>query len=250
MNERIDSEAITTGVLGAVLGGLTGSLWGTPRLGAVFGGVHGWLAGRRRIYRLRHRQGVAAFVLDHTWALTTTMGGTVVIVLSAIRRRLGGVDAGFDASLSERRNRFVFRRGFVLRRGFALTVGTVVTGAADAQGEITERRRRLVDEHEDVHVWQARLFGPSYPILYGSWFVMGAMFALARRLVRRSSSLSDDIDAFAYYRNPFEWHAYTCDHNWPPVGVEPTAVWKRQFPLREWTPRFLRESAETPTAPR
>ena len=251
MSDSVDREAIGTAVAGAVLGGLVGSLWGSPRLGAVFGGVHGWLAGRRRIYEWRHRRGVGAFLLDHTWALPTTIGGTVAMLASELRRRITGVDPGFDESLSRRRDRFVFGRGFVLRRGFALTVGTVITGAADAHGEITERRRRLIDDHEDVHVWQARLLGPVYPALYASWFVFGALYALARRLVRRpSASLGDDIDIFAYYRNPFEWHAYTCDHNWPPAGVDRGSVWKKEFPVKEWVPRALRESAGNPTEPR
>jgi hypothetical protein len=217
----------------------------------VFGGLHGWSAGRRQIYEWRHRRGVVAFLLDHTWALPTTIGGTVAMLAADLRRLITGADAGFEESLSRRRNRFVFRRGFVLRRGFALTVGTVVTGAADAQGNVTERRRRLVDDHEDVHVWQARLLGPLYPALYASWFAVGVLVALARRVARRSSSsLTDDIDTIAYYRNPFEWHAYTCDHNWPPAGIDSDTVWRKKFPVSEWVPRALRESAGNPAAPR
>lgn len=251
MSDSVDREALATSAAGAVLGGLVGTLWGSPRLGALVGGVHGWLAGRRRIYEWRHRRGVVAFVLDHTWALPTTIGGTVALTASVLRHRLTGVDPGFDELLSHRRNRFVFRRGFVLRRGFALTVGTVVTGAADANGEVTERRRRLVDDHEDVHVWQSRLLGPLYPALYASWFVAGAAFALVRRVSRRSSaSLTDEVDTYAYYRNPFEWHAYTCDHNWPPAGVDRASVWTKEFPLREWIPRSLRASGGNPTEPR
>jgi len=251
VSEHLDRESIGTTTAGAVLGGIVGSIWSSPRLGAVLGGVHGWLAGRRRIYEWRHRRGVVAFLLDHTWALPTTIGGTVAMLAAELRRVITGVDPEFDESLSQRRNRFVFGRGFVLRRGFALTVGTVVTGAADAQGVITERRRRLVDDHEDVHVWQARLLGPLYPALYASWFVVGALFALVRRAIKRSTvPLADDVDTFAYYRNPFEWHAYTCDRNWPPAGVDRDTVWRKKFPVSEWVPRVLRESAGNPAAPR
>lgn len=251
MSDSLDRETIGTTAAGVVLGGVVGSLWGSPRLGALFGGVHGWWAGRRKIYEWSHRRGVVAFVLDHTWALPTTIGGTVAMLVSAIRGRINGADAGFDESLSCRRNRFVFRHGFVLRRGFALTVGTVVTGAADANGDVTDRRRRLIDDHEDVHVWQARLLGPVYPVLYATWFVAGALFALVRRtLPGSSSSLTDEIDAIAYYRNPFEWHAYTCDHNWPPSTVDRDSVWKTPFPVQEWIPRPLRESAGNPAEPR
>ena len=54
-----------------------------------------------------------------------------------------------DESLSRRSNRMVFRRGFVPRRGFAITIGNVVSGAGDTS---LPRRRRLVTDHEDVHV--------------------------------------------------------------------------------------------------
>lgn len=251
MTARFDSETLATSAAGAVLGGFVGRVVGWPRLGSIVGAVHGWRAGRRRIYEWNHRRGVVAFVLDHTWALATTTAGTVVMTVSELRSRSGAPDAGFDHELSHRRNRFVYRRGLVLRRGFALTAGTVITGAADPAGEITERRRRLIDDHEDVHVWQARFFGPAYPLLYASWFVGGVALALVRRLRFRSSgSLAHDIDALAYYRNPFEWHAYTCDDNWPPANVDRGAVWRRAFPVREWLPKSLRESAGNRAEPR
>ena len=255
MNEAVDREALVTGVTGAILGGLTGSVWGTPRLGALAGGLHGWLAGRRRIYDWRRRLGVVAYLLDHTWALPSTMAAVTSMMFANARSRIGGHDAGFEESLSARRNRFVFRRGVVLRRGFALTVGSVITGAADDRGEITERRRRLVDRHENVHVWQSRVLGPVYPLLYGSWFVVGALVATARHLLRRllrrpSGSVITDVDSLAYYRNPFEWHAYTCDDNWPPAGVDPGSVWKRRFPVSDRMRDAVREFAGNPTTPR
>ena len=251
MNESSDREALATGVVGAILGGLTGSVWGSPRLGALAGGVHGWLAGRRRIYDWRRRLGVVAFLLDHTWALPSTMAAATSMMFSNVRSRISGHDAGFDESLSARRNRFVFRRGFVLRRGFALTVGSVVSGAADDRGEITERRRRLVDRHENVHVCQSRVLGPLYPLLYGSWFAVGAVVAAARHLLRRpSGSLIADVDYLAYYRNPFEWHAYTCDDNWPPAGVDPGSVWKHRFPMSDRMRDAVRGFAGNPTTPR
>lgn len=165
------------------------------------------------------------------------------MVVSELRHRAGGADPGFVESLSRRSDRFVFRRGLVLRRGFALTVGTVVTGCGGADGEITERRARLVTHHEDVHVWQARIFGPLYPILYASWFVGGVLVAVAQRVTgRTTTTLTDDVDRYAYYRNPFEWHAYTCDDNWPPASTDAHGVWSKKFPLLEWIPSLLRET--------
>lgn len=247
----IDREAIASGAAGAVLGGMAGSAFGSARLGAMAGGLHGWIAGRRRIYELRRRQGLVAFVLDHTWALATTLAGTMVLGACEIRVRLTGSGPDFDDGLSCRRNRFVYRRGVVLRRGFALTVGTVITGAGDRHGELPDRRRRLVDDHEDVHVWQARLLGPLYPVSYAVWFAGGAVIALVRRLGRGSARpVISEIDALAYYCNPFEWHAYTCADNWPPAGVDPDSVWSDRCPIAERMPRVLRESAGIPAVPR
>jgi hypothetical protein len=94
-------------------------------------------------------------------------------------------------------------------------------------------------------VWQARLLGPLYPILYASWFIGGVLVAVAQRVTRRTNTtLSDEIDRYAYYRNPFEWHAYTCDDNWPPPFTDAHGVWSKRFPLREWIPPMFRESSE------
>jgi hypothetical protein len=83
--------------------------------------------------------------------------------------------AGYDELLSRRSNRMVFRRGFVPRRGFAITIGNVVSGAGDTS---LPRRRKLVTDHEDVHVWQARWLGPFYPVLYGAWMVAGGAIGI------------------------------------------------------------------------
>jgi hypothetical protein len=97
-------------------------------------------------------------------------------------------------------------------------------------GRMTEARRRLVERHEDVHVWQARLLGPIYALGYVGWSGVGALAgALSWLFDRRRSPFVRRIDAFAYYRNPFEWHAYSRDGNWPPRGVDSSLVWRRRF---------------------
>ena len=69
----------------------------------------------------------------------------------------------YDESLSKRSNRHVYSRGFVVGRNFAVTVGNVVSGARDTSDE---SRRRLVTDPEDVHIWQSRIMGPIFPIVY------------------------------------------------------------------------------------
>ncbi len=208
-------ETLLAGVAGAVLAGLTGRILGVGRWATVVGLTSGLIVGRRGVYDWRSRRGVIAFVADHTWALSTTTSGLIAMGANRL------TDAGYEPSLSHRQNRMVYRRGFVLRRGFAVTFGNVVNGAADAQGELTERRRTLVTVHEDAHVRQARMFGPVYPLVYGAWFVGGTLVGATKWLLSdRSVALSRMVDLDAYYRNPFERHAYSLQ------GVSTPASWR------------------------
>ena len=226
-------EAVAAALAAGTLAGVAGRVIGSTRLGVVVGAASGAVAGWRGIYDWKSRRGVVAFVLDHTWGLITTTAGLAALLVNRF------TDDGFEPSLSERQNRMVHRGGFVLRRGFAVTFGYVVNGAAGRDGELTERRRKLVTHHEDVHVWQARWWGPLYPAGYLLWATGGALAALVRRALGRDSDLARAADEWSYYRNPFEWHAYTRDDNWPPAGVDPERVWSRPFPAigERWATR-------------
>lgn len=213
-------EAVAAGVAGAALGGATGLVVGVPLPAAVVGGLNGAISGARRVYDWRVPKGVAAFVLDSSWALLTTTSGLVAHVAGTVRG-----EPGFCAGLSERCNRHVYSRGFQPRRGFAITMGNVVNGAGDTSHP---RRARLVTDHEDVHVWQARLFGPAYPALYLGWMVGGgAAGAIAWLLRHRDRRLAEVVDTYAYYLNPFEWWAYSRDDHWPPSGKLAGVGWRR-----------------------
>ena len=221
---KVPQEALAASAAGALLGGITGRIVGFPALGTAIGAVSGAVSGARRMYDWKSPRGIGAFVLDHTWALATTSAAVVATGVNA------ATGAQIDESLTTRQNRMAFDRGLVLRNGFAVTFGYVINGAADRDGVINERRRKLVTDHEDQHVWQARMFGPIYPVVYAGWFAIGSIVATAKWLIHgRTTKLSDEIDAMAYYRNPFEWHAYTCDDNWPPHGVDATKVWAQPF---------------------
>ena len=138
-------EPLAAAVAAAALGGATGLTVGLPIPAAVVGGANGLLAGARRIYDWRSPRGVAAFVLDSSWALVTTAGARGAHAAGAVRGA-----PGYDAGLSERCNRHVYARGFQPRRRYAVTIGNVVNGAGDTR---QARRARLVTDHEDVHVW-------------------------------------------------------------------------------------------------
>ncbi len=205
---------------GAALGAATGSLVGLAVPGAVVGGLNGAISGRREIYAWSSPTGVVAFVLDSTWSLVTTAAGLVAHAVGAVRG-----EPGFVPALSRRRNRHVYRRGFQPRRDFAITLGNVINGAGDVA---RPRRAKLVTDHEDVHVWQARLFGPTYPALYAGWMAGGAVAGAVLWVAgRRDQPLGKMIESCAYYLNPFEWWAYSRDDHWPPVGKVDGLGWRR-----------------------
>lgn len=226
-------EAAAAAAAGAFLGGLAGRLVRLPLLGAVFGAVNGSVAGYRGIYDWGNRSGRIAFILDSTWALPTTSVGTVVGLVNS------ALSADFVEELSVRKNRQVFGKGVRIRRRFATTMGNVVTNASAAgEYDLREesargaRRRALIEVHEELHVWQARWFGPLFPIIYGGWMAAGA-FAGLFGWMRHGGSLGKAIETVSYYDNPFEFWAYVADDYWPPKGVHPKLAWKGPKRLRE-----------------
>lgn len=214
------NETAAAGVAGAALAGAAGALVGLAVPAAIVGGLNGAISGSRRIYDWRSPTGVSAFALDSSWALLTTTGGLVAHAVAHLRG-----DPGYRPELSERRNRHVYERGFQPRQGFAITLGNVVNGAGDVE---RPRRAKLVTDHEDVHVWQARLFGPAYPLLYVGWMAAGgATGAAAWALRHRDQPFGKVVESYAYYLNPFEWWAYSRDDHWPPSGKVPGIGWRR-----------------------
>jgi hypothetical protein len=214
------AEAVAVAVGGAVLGGAAGAPFGLARPCAVVAGLNGAISGWRQVYEWPTLRGTVAFTLDSTWAIANTAGA---LASHAVAVGRGG--AGYDASLSRRQNRHVYSRGFQPRRTFLITVGNVVSGAGDTTAP---RRRKLVTDHEDVHVWQARWFGPLYPVLYAGWMAAGgAAGAVLWALRRRHQRFSQVVETCAYYLNPFEWWAYSRDGHWPPGKKVPDLGWKR-----------------------
>lgn len=215
------AEAISAGAAGAAIGGAFGSrLFGLGAPLAVVAGANGAISGWRGTYDWKAPTGVVAFVLDSTWAGVTTAAGVVANAVGMLQH-----DSGYNAPLSERQNRHVYSRGMQLRKGFATTFGNVVAGAGDLS---RPRRAKLVTDHENVHAWQARWFGPAYPVLYGGWLAGGAAAGAAVwATVRRDQPLFKIVESCAYYLNPFEWWAYSRDDHWPPSGLVGGLGWKQ-----------------------
>jgi hypothetical protein len=168
--------------------------------GAVIAGANGVVSGWRGVYDWRRASGWAAAVLDSTWGLAGTTAALAVHGLSGLRG-----DPGYLDALSARRNRHVYRRGFAPRPRFAFTAGNTITQAGDVE---RERRRLLVERHEELHVWQQRWFGPVFPIVYGAWLAGGALTGTIVWWQRRTDTWFTTVERHAYYANPFERWAY------------------------------------------
>lgn len=213
-------EAAACGAAGALIAGLAGSPIGLTIPAGVVGGINGIVSGARGIYRWRGASGPVGFALDSTWALPMTTAGLLCHGVAALQTGRGG----FDASLSERADRHVYRRGFRFRAGFLITLGNVVNQAGDTS---RPRRRRLVTDHEHVHVWQARWWGPLYPVLYVAWSIIGGAAGIVLWATRRRDQrFGRVVETCSYYLNPFEWWAYSRDDRWPPTGIVTEIGWQ------------------------
>lgn len=225
------------------------ALVGLTAPGIVVGAANGLLGGWRATYSWRRPQGSFAFVLDSTWALPLTAAALVTHAVAAVQRDRGG----YVDDLSRRADRHVYERGFRLRRGFLITVGNAVHGAG-SHLDTSVRRRRIVTDHEDVHVWQGRWFGPLFPVLYGGWLLAGGAVGGGVWLVRRRDQpFTAVVETCAYYLNPFEWWAYSRDGHWPPGHMVPALGWRAACvrPLSETRRRALRPAPPAhPAAPR
>lgn len=213
-------ETVGATLVGGALGAAFGSVVGLTFLGSAVAAANGAISGWRQIYDWAHTRGVVAFTLDSTWSLLMTTAGLFANAVAATQR-----DSGYVPELSRRRNRHVHRRGFMPRRGFAITLGNVIGGAGDVD---RPRRARLITDHEDVHCWQARWFGPLYPIAYVGWAVLGGTIgAFVWAVRRRDERFTKVVETSAYYLNPFEWWAYSRDDHWPPSGKIADFGWAR-----------------------
>ncbi|MBG7604836.1 MAG: hypothetical protein IZT58_09380 [Actinobacteria bacterium] len=213
-------EAAAVAALGGVFGAAVGSPLGLAIPVGAIAAANGAISGWRQVYDWSCSNGLVAFTLDSTWAFPMTAAGLFSHGVALLSKK-----PGYDASLSRRQNRHVYRRGFMPRRGFAITVGNVISGAGDMS---LPRRQRLVTDHEDVHVWQARWFGPFYPLLYGGWMLLGgAVGAVVWVVSRRSDRFTKVVESSAYYVNPFEWWAYSRANQWPPSGKVKGLGWRR-----------------------
>ena len=223
-------EGLATGAVGAglawvALSPLERLADGSAAVGAAAAGLNGMISGAAGAYAWRRVRGWLCFVVDSTWGLLGVSSGLLLHAVNVIYR-----NPSYVVGMSRRANRHVYESGFSVRPGFALALGNVVSGAGgsaglrgDSPGAV--RRRKLVDVHEGVHLFQNRLLGPLYPLLYLGWMVVAGAAGLMVSLLGDRKNRWAVMETFAYYDNPFEYWAYRNDDYWPPHGAHPRYVW-------------------------
>ncbi|WP_298795489.1 SpvB/TcaC N-terminal domain-containing protein [uncultured Pseudonocardia sp.] len=213
-------ETGLTTAAGAWLGWNTGMLVGGPVgavIGASMGGFNGLVSGMHGIYDWTSASGWFSFLSDSTWSLLGTSLGNVVHVINIFYS-----DSKYRDDLSRRQNRHVYEGGFALKSDFAFTQGNVISNAGLGTGSVNTS---FIAQHEELHIWQQRFFGPIFQVTYVAWAVGGFLAASGYWLFNTDQSYGSLLETAAYYDNPFEYWAYNNDSNWPPSGINSSLAW-------------------------
>lgn len=224
-------ETILSGSTGALLGG--GTVWLVLTLvpffsdlkgnaigimigllGAIVSGSNGIISGQRQTYQWQSLLGWLAFFADSTWAIIGT-AFTLLLLLLGSRSRT----ALYQRAYSRRQNRWIYEGGFGLggiSQTFGLLARITPRQLIPAEMGDPEVVFRAAVQHETLHIWQNRLFGP---VLYGSyllWLPFGALLGCLLGFFVKQPLLLSMWD-MAYYNNPWETWAW----RWygPPKGM-------------------------------
>lgn len=192
-----------------------GSAGGTGGVGAAINDANLLVQRELGIYNFGDWRGWAAFLLDYSWGFPGTALGYGVQVINQFTPNAGGYDSALSALVGSH----VYRGGIGLP-GFATTMGNVTTHLGTGPGADD-----VMINHEEVHVWQNRLFGPLFSTSYAGWMAGGYLVGTGYWLLHPDQDWFSLVETAAYYDNPWEVWAYGNDHNWPPPGVNPALLW-------------------------
>jgi PE family len=192
----------------------SGSAGGTGVVDTAINDVNLLIQRELGIYNFRDWRGWAAFLLDYTWGFPGTALGYGVQIINAFYP-----NSNYDPALSELVGSHVYRGGVGLP-GFATTMGNVTTHLGTGPGADD-----LMINHEEVHVWQSRIFGPLFQTSYVGWVVGGVFVGTGYWLFHPNQDWFSLVETAAYYDNPWEVWAYANDNNWPPPGANPALLW-------------------------
>jgi hypothetical protein len=215
-------ETLLAGIVGALLGwaliwlllagvpafsAVRGSILGIvfSLVGGAVGGGNGAISGGKQIYQWQHVGGWLAFLLDSTWALMGTMATLVLLLLRPL-----SPTALYQREYSQRQNRIIYEGGFGLS-GLSQTFGPLAritprVRIPAAMGDPEAIFREAV-QHETLHIWQNRLFGPVLYTSYLLWLPLGAVLGCLLGLLVKQPLLLSILD-MAYYNNPWEAWAW------------------------------------------
>jgi hypothetical protein len=150
---------------------------------AVIGAGYAALAFSNTIYPVGLLS-LLGFVLDLSWSLLNTLAGFLVWIPACKIKKAGYVT---PTDHSRRSGTFVYNKNPRGGGYDATTIGTIIAGGWSS--------------HEETHVWQARIFGPTYMLTY----VIAWLLNIPFRLV---TGKTKNLTLEAYYRIPFEDWAY------------------------------------------
>ncbi|MBX9640894.1 MAG: PE family protein [Mycobacteriaceae bacterium] len=174
----------------------------------------GFIARQFAIYDFSDPRGWGAFILDYTWGAPGTALGYAVQIVNEFTP-----NSNYDPALSALAGSHVYRGGIGLS-GYATTFGNVTTSLG-----YRPKAEDLMLNHEALHVWQNRLFGPLFSASYYAWTAGGSVVGTGYWMLHPDEDLPRLIMTAAYYDNPWETWAYRNDHAWPPPGATPALLW-------------------------
>jgi hypothetical protein len=157
-------------------------------IGGLIGGTYSAIAFGRGIYGFGFFS-ILGYLLDMTWSLLNTSASLLVWLPACL---IAGGDFVEPDDNSKRSGTFVYKDNPRGGGYLATTVGTVIGGGWCS--------------HEEVHVWQARIFGPLYLPVY-------LLSLLLNMLFRLFTGKTEKISEEAYYRVCFEDWAYSAGHS-------------------------------------
>lgn len=194
----------------------------------VVGGMCGAMSGLWRIYSWLGL-GLIAFPLDVTWALAGNTGGCLFHLWNTV---FGKHDD------KVRPNTHLYPSGFTLLPGGAITLGSVMSNCAGHE------------DHETVHVWQNRAFGPLYTLTYLGWMLVWSVPGIVAGLIvaKGPSGLKKGPMRWCYFNNPWETWAYAVEggtnaRNSPGDPDDSRLTWPSLYVILWSIPFFLASTA-------
>ena len=161
----------------------------------ILAGIYSAVAFGRGIYGLGFFS-ILGYLLDMSWSLLNTAAALLVWLPACM---MGGGNFVKPDDKSRRSGTFVYSDNPRGGGYAATTIGTVIGGGWSS--------------HEEIHVWQARLFGPLYMPAYLLSLLLNLLFRLL-------TGRMEELVMQAYYRVCFEDWAYAAgsssraDINW------------------------------------